>query len=950
MIVRVPVAGQEVCGSTTNDACENRHQRLSVLLLEGAMWRAVSSYLDRSTRPPPFAAMSDPLAQYRAKRDPGATPEPFGGEQPGGGTLRFVVQKHAARNLHYDLRLELDGVLKSWAVPKGPSYDQANKRGAFQTEDHPLAYADFEGVIPKGNYGAGEMIVWDQGTWVPIEDPHAGFDKGKLLFELRGHKLRGRWTLVKTKRGEKDWLLIKERDALMRSDADDFDESSVLSGLTLEELRAGVTRDEDLQAELEALDAPHRDVRISDCAPMLAERATEVFDHPDWIYEFKFDGYRFLALKDGDRIVLQTRNGHDWTASFPDIARALARLPYDRLIVDGEITVHDDVGLPSFQRLQKRARLKRAPDIHRAALELPATYYLFDLLSAGPYDVRPLPLVERKRLLRMIVPASGVLRFSDHVAEHGTALFGQVESLGLEGIIAKRADSVYRAGRSSAWQKVRSQRTDEFVVVGWKRASDNADAIGSLHLGLFVEGTLRYAGSVGTGFDGAMLRELKRRLSPTVVERPAAEGTPRDRNAVWVEPALVVEVRYLEWTDEGLLRHPVFLRIRDDKRPEECVRGSAPGSMDASEAAGGARGDDAVAPAVVEMRKRSVRTADAAGATNVGATNVDVAASPARSPRASRGKVRNSAVSQAPAAGRDGATHEVKLTNLDKVYWPEDGYTKGDLVEYYRGITPWLLPYLKDRPLVMTRFPDGIHGKSFFQKDLPKSAPSWLHTETLWSEGSERELRYLVGGDEASILWFANAGSIPLHLWASRVGSLDQPDWCILDLDPKDAPFEHVVEVAIALKAISDEIGLPCFIKTSGSSGLHVMIPLGGQLDHEQSKQLGELIARVVVRRVPDIATIERVIAQRGGRVYVDYLQNGHGKLLVSPFCVRPLPGAPVSMPLEWREVNARLDIRRYTIRNAAMRMKRLGHDPLRPMLEVKPDLMHALQALSALM
>jgi len=894
--------------------------------------------------------MSDPLAQYRAKRDPGATPEPFGGEQPGGGTLRFVVQKHAARNLHYDLRLELDGVLKSWAVPKGPSYDQANKRGAFQTEDHPLAYADFEGVIPKGNYGAGEMIVWDQGTWVPIEDPHAGFDKGKLLFELRGHKLRGRWTLVKTKRGEKDWLLIKERDALMRSDADDFDESSVLSGLTLEELRAGVTRDEDLQAELEALDAPHRDVRISDCAPMLAERATEVFDHPDWIYEFKFDGYRFLALKDGDRIVLQTRNGHDWTASFPDIARALARLPYDRLIVDGEITVHDDVGLPSFQRLQKRARLKRAPDIHRAALELPATYYLFDLLSAGPYDVRPLPLVERKRLLRMIVPASGVLRFSDHVAEHGTALFGQVESLGLEGIIAKRADSVYRAGRSSAWQKVRSQRTDEFVVVGWKRASDNADAIGSLHLGLFVEGTLRYAGSVGTGFDGAMLRELKRRLSPTVVERPAAEGTPRDRNAVWVEPALVVEVRYLEWTDEGLLRHPVFLRIRDDKRPEECVRGSAPGSMDASEAAGGARGDDAVAPAVVEMRKRSVRTADAAGATNVGATNVDVAASPARSPRASRGKVRNSAVSQAPAAGRDGATHEVKLTNLDKVYWPEDGYTKGDLVEYYRGITPWLLPYLKDRPLVMTRFPDGIHGKSFFQKDLPKSAPSWLHTETLWSEGSERELRYLVGGDEASILWFANAGSIPLHLWASRVGSLDQPDWCILDLDPKDAPFEHVVEVAIALKAISDEIGLPCFIKTSGSSGLHVMIPLGGQLDHEQSKQLGELIARVVVRRVPDIATIERVIAQRGGRVYVDYLQNGHGKLLVSPFCVRPLPGAPVSMPLEWREVNARLDIRRYTIRNAAMRMKRLGHDPLRPMLEVKPDLMHALQALSALM
>lgn len=897
----------------------------------------------------------DPLAEYREKRDPGSTPEPFGGEPLGGGVLRFVVQKHAARNLHYDLRLELDGVLKSWAVPKGPSYDQANKRGAFQTEDHPLAYADFEGVIPKGNYGAGEMIVWDRGVWVPIEDPHEGFEKGKLLFELRGHKLLGRWTLVKTKRSEKDWLLIKERDALMRPDAGDFDESSVLSGLTLEELRNGVTRDEDLQAELEALDAPQRTVRITDCAPMLAERATRVFDHPDWVFEFKFDGYRFLALKDGERVVLQTRNGHDWTDSFPDVAWALARLPYDRLILDGEITVHDDRGLPSFQRLQKRARLKRAPDIRRAALELPATFYLFDLLSAGPYDVRPLPLVERKRLLRTIVPGSGTLRYSDHVAEYGTALYAQAQTLGLEGIVAKRASSPYRAGRSPAWQKVRSHHTAEFIVVGWKRASDNREAIGSLHLGSFVDGTLRYAGSVGTGFDGAMLRELKRRLEPTVVKRPSAEGTPRDREAVWVEPRLVVEVRYLEWTEEGLLRHPVFLRIRDDKRPEECVREDTPVSPDDPAADDGPEHVDVsaqaeAAPAAHEPRASRTRKARGKTAPVEDADTADTSArathKPARTPR-TRATIVDSGVSQAPAAGRDGTTHEVKLTNLDKVYWPEDGYTKGDLIEYYRGITPWLLPYLADRPLVMTRFPDGINGKSFFQKDLPKSAPSWLHTETLWSEGSERELRYLVGGDEATILWFANAGSIPLHLWASRVGSLDRPDWCILDLDPKDAPFAHVIDVACRLKELCDDIGLPCFVKTSGSSGLHVLIPLGGQLDHEQSKQLGELVARVVAKQAPNIATIERVIAQRGGRVYLDYLQNGHGKLLVSPFCVRPLPGAPVSMPLEWDEVKPGLDIRRFTIRNAAMRMKRLGHDPLRAVLEMKPDLMSALARLA---
>lgn len=901
---------------------------------------------------------NDRLAEYRDKRDPGTTPEPFGGEPLAGGVLRFVVQKHAARNLHYDLRLELDGVLKSWAVPKGPSYDQANKRGAFQTEDHPLAYADFEGVIPKGNYGAGEMIVWDRGVWVPIEDPHEGFEKGKLLFELRGQKLRGRWTLVKTKRGEKDWLFIKERDALMRPDADDFDESSVLSGLSLEELRNGVTRDEDLQAELEALDAPHRSFPVGDCAPMLAERATSVFDDPAWLYEFKFDGYRFLALKDGERVVLQTRNGHDWTESFPDVARALARLPYERLIVDGEIVVHDDAGLPSFQRLQKRARLKRTPDIRRAALELPATYYLFDLISAGPYDVRPLPLVERKRLLRTIVPASGALRYSDHVAEHGTALFAQVQTLGLEGIIAKRADSTYRAGRSPAWQKIRSHHTDDFVVVGWKRASDNRDAIGSLHLGFYDDGTLRYVGSVGTGFDGAMLRELQRRLAPTVVERALADGAPRDGDAVWVEPSLVVEVRYLQRTGDGLLRHPVFLRLRDDKEPEECVGGNGWGGGNEADPAGD-EADDGVAGGA-EEEGPAAEPGDATSAAEAGSSArvspVSRAESASRTSRASRsggtarGKVRDSAVSQIPATGRDGETHEVKLTNLGKIYWPEDGYTKGDLVEYYRGITPWLLPYLTDRPLVMTRFPDGIHGKSFFQKDLPKSAPSWLHTETLWSDGSERELRYLIGGDEASILWFANAGSIPLHLWASRTTALDKPDWCILDLDPKEAPFAHVVEVAIALKALCDEIALPCFIKTSGSSGLHVLIPLGGQLDHEQSKQLGELVARVVVRQVSEIATIERIIAQRGGRVYVDYLQNGHGKLLVSPFCVRPLPGAPVSMPLEWDEVNDRLDIRRFTIRNAAMRMKRLGRDPLRPVLEVKPDLMHALGELAGKM
>lgn len=833
----------------------------------------------------------DALSTYRSKRDPGRTPEPFGGAAAGSSQLRFVIQKHAARQLHYDFRLELDGVLKSWAVPKGPSYDQANKRAAILVEDHPLEYAEFEGVIPEGNYGAGPVIVWDCGVWMPIEDANHGLEKGKLLFELRGHKLRGRWTLVRTNRGPNDWLLIKERDAYMRADADAFDEASVVSGLTLDELRAGSTRAPEIRAELKKLSAPQRTVRVQQCKPMLAERAPAPFDAEDWIFEFKFDGYRFLAGRDGDAVVLQTRNGHDWTASFPEIARAIGALPFERFIIDGEMVVHDDIGLPSFQRLQKRARLKRAPDIRRAAVDLPATFYVFDLLAFDDCDVRPLPLVERKRLLRRMLPAAGMLRYSDHVAHHGTALYGQVESLGLEGVIAKRAQSPYRAGRSADWQKVRAHRTDEFVVVGWKRASDNADAIGSLHLGLYDESTLRYAGSVGTGFDGKLLRSLHERLAPSIVARSPAAGAPRSRDAVWVEPTLVVEVRYLEWTDDQQLRHPVFVRIREDKQPHDCVRGTATVSDEVAD-----------------------------NAASIGTVDEDAA-----------------------------SKREVRLSNLDKLFWPEDGYTKGDLVEYYRTIAPWLIPYLAERPIVLTRFPDGIDGKSFFQKDAPQFAPDWIRTETLWSEGSERALRYFVGGDEATLVYLANSASIPLHVWASRVGTLEHPDWCILDLDPKGAPFTDVVEVARALKELCDEIALPCFIKTSGSSGLHVLIPLGRQLTHEQSKQLGELIARVVVKRVPEIATIARVISQREGKVYVDYLQNGHGKLLVAPFSVRPLPGAPVSTPLEWREVNKRLDIRRFTIRTVPVRMKRLGRDPLRAVLEVKPDLLGALQALSAL-
>jgi bifunctional non-homologous end joining protein LigD len=841
---------------------------------------------------------SDLLAEYRRKRSLDRTPEPGGGRVRDGGRI-FVVQKHDATRLHWDLRLEMDGVLRSWAVPRGPSRDPADKRVAVFVEDHPIEYADFEGVIPEGNYGAGAVIVWDRGTYEPLEDMAAGFANGKLLFELRGYKLRGVWTLVKLRKSEKDWLLIKERDAhAVRGAGDAFPQDSVLSGLTIEEMGSGSRRVAEVRARLDALDAPHARVEPDAVRLMLAETRAKPFSGEGWVFEPKYDGYRMLAVAGEGSGRLITRSGNDATASFPEVAQALKALPFRHLVMDGEVVVHDAAGLPSFQRLQKRARLTRGPDIRRASLELPATLYLFDLLGFEDRDLRGLRLVERKAVLRRILPAAGPLRYADHVEAQGAAFFAGVERLGLEGMVAKRAASRYRAGRSSDWIKVRASPTDDFVIVGWTEPKGSRTGFGALALATHIDGVLTFTGTVGSGFRERQIRDIAARLVRLRRSGPACANAPAGGEYAWVEPKLVCEVRYVEVTDEGLLRQPVFLRLRDDKPPEEVVRSrTGPDGPGAADAGDGPDGDADPDVAVVEQ--------------------------------------------EAPV-------REVRLSNLDKVFWPEDGYTKGDLVEYYRAIAPWILPYLRDRPVVLTRFPDGIHGKSFFQKDAPSFAPAWLRTETIYSEGSERDLRYFVCDDESSLVYLANSASIPLHVWASRVASLERPDWCILDLDPKDAPFDGVVRVARFLRDLCGEIELPAYVKTSGSSGLHVLIPLGGQCTFDQAKTLAGLLARTTVAALPDIATIARVLSQREGKVYVDFLQNGHGKLIVAPFSVRPLPGAPVSMPLEWREVVPSLDIRRFTIRTALRRMAQKKADPMRPVLDDRPDLVTALEKLYA--
>ena len=827
------------------------------------------------------------LTEYRAKRNASRTPEPFGGRVPSGGHA-FVVQKHAARQLHWDLRLEHEGVLLSWAVPKGPSPAQADKRLAVRTEDHPLEYAEFEGVIPVGEYGAGSMIVWDRGVWIPEGDVDEGLEKGKLLFELRGFKLQGLWTLVKTKQDERSWLLIKERDAYEEPEGstEGYPDDSIYSGLTVEEFPEIDARAATLAGALADAGAKARRVSVEDVRPMLASAEDRPFSREGWIFELKYDGYRLLAGRSGGAARLLSRAGNDLTVTFPEIARAIRGLPYEGVVLDGEVVVSGPDGKPSFGLLQKRGRLSRPLDALRASWSLPATFYAFDLLAVEGFDLRGLPLRRRKELLKDLLPTVGPVRFSDHVEVDGEAVFAGVERMDLEGMVGKDAQAPYRGGRSRSWVKVRREHVDDFIVVGWTDPEGSRTAFGALHLARWEGPILRYAGSVGTGFRDAVLGEIGALMQ--ALEDPGGldlEGpVPTGPSHHWVRPELVVEVRFKERTEQGLLRHPVFNRLRTDKPPEDC-RDEAP-ELPASFPVPGGNG---------------------------------------------------------PGAGDTGP----RFTNLDKVFWPEEGYTKGDLVEYHRRVSAWMLPYLRDRPLVMTRYPDGIDGKSFFQKDAPPHAPEWIRTLTVWSEGSERDLSYFVVDDLDALLYVVNLGTIPIHVWSSRADRLAHPDWCVLDLDPKEAPFRDVVQVALTVRELCDEIGLPAYPKTSGSSGIHILIPLAGRLDHDQSRTLAELLGRVVVTRRPEVATLTRAPGRREGKVYVDYVQNGHGRLLAAPFTVRPLPGAPVSTPLSWDEVNGDLRLSDHTIRTVPERMERLGADPMAGVMGDEPDLVAALQRLA---
>lgn len=832
------------------------------------------------------------LKTYRDKRLADATPEPFGRALvPATGKL-FVVQQHKASHMHFDLRLEMNGVLRSWAVPKGPSAHMKDKRFAVLVEDHPLDYADFEGTIPAGNYGAGQVIVWDRGTWQPLGDPREGLEKGKLLFDLQGFKLRGRWTLVRMKGGRRasnaaeegrEWLFIKERDGYEGEDGT-FSDRSVLSGLTVEEIAdpAAVSR-----RRLAAARRLKEAVRTTGSktsafiSPMLAT-AGEAFDNADWLFELKYDGYRVMIDKTVNGVVLRSRNGHDLTARFPEIAGSALRILPERYLMDGELVVLNSDGVPDFSLLQSRAKLTGTLEVARAAIEMPCTYFAFDLLCLGDgkgneLDLRRVPLLKRKQQLQKLLPPQGSIRYSDHVVKEGRSTYEAAVQLGLEGIVAKRRDSRYESGRSKAWIKVRHAKTADFVILGTIANRNNSRDIGSLALGEYRGGELIYVGRAGSGLNAEMRRTLADLLVGPV-ERPDYVPADQAEKVSWVEPTLAVEVAFKEYTPDGRLRHPVIQRLRPDKPIEACIGGF----------------DE---PGAVTLR-------------------------PAPEP-------------------------EVAITHPDKIFFPERALTKLDLIRYYEKISRWMLPYLADRPIVLTRYPDGIHGKSFYQRDAPDFVPDWIRREVLWSESAQRDVHYFIVDGAAALKYLANLGTISIHAAHSRVSDLAHPDWCVLDLDPKSAPFADVITLAKAIKALAEEIELPAYPKTSGKSGLHVLFPLARQLSHDHARTLTELMARVIVARYPNISTIARPLKARKGKVYVDFGQNGQGRVLVAPFSVRAEPAASVSMPLKWSEVNGRLDNANYHISNAIRRMRRLREDPLADVLTDQPDLVRALALLT---
>jgi bifunctional non-homologous end joining protein LigD len=855
------------------------------------------------------------LEEYRKKRKFTKTPEPTGGKSKRGTGLKFVVQKHAASRLHYDFRLEVDGVLKSWAVPKGPSLNPKDKRLAMMVEDHPFDYRTFEGTIPEGNYGAGTVMVWDQGEVVGVESKDRagserelrdGLEKGRLSFVLQGEKLRGEFSLVKmNRRGENAWLLMKKRDEFASEEDVLAEGRSVISGRNLDEIAEGARPKKRTRTQSGAKRAtpgpaaavveplpPARNGRF--ITPMLATLVDEPFDKEGWVFEVKWDGFRAIAETTSRTARLYSRNQKSFDERFRPIAEALRGLGRTA-VFDGEIVVLDEQGRSHFQLLQNYQRTGEG-DLR---------YYVFDLLKLDRRDLRRLPLVKRKKQLAEVIEGLPNILLSEHVEERGIDFFRAAQEQGLEGIIAKNGASIYRDGvRSENWLKIKTHRRQEAVIGGYTEPKGSRKELGALVLGVFEGDKFVYIGHTGGGFNTESLGEVRARLEKLQRKTcPFAEVPKTNTPAKWVSPKLVCEVRFQEWTQDGRMRQPIFLGLREDKEAAAVVR-ELPKSASAA----------------------SARATKKTGSKS--ATRAKKSSSPKR------------------AATKSASSEELKLTNLDKIYWPNDGYTKGDLIDYYRTVAPVLLPLLKDRPMSLHRHPNGIGKPSFFQKDVSNQPPpDWVETIDLHSESTNENVKFIVCQNEDSLLYIANLGCIELNPWHSRIPDLDNPDYMLIDLDPQGQPFDEVVRTALTVRRILENAGATTLCKTSGKRGIHIVVPLAAKYDYDTVRQFAEIVANMTHAESPETTSVVRSPSKRRNKIYLDFLQNSRGQTVAAPYSVRPAPGATVSTPLKWSEVKKGLDTKKFTIKTTPRRLDRVG-DLWKPVLGKGSDLEKVLKRL----
>jgi bifunctional non-homologous end joining protein LigD len=854
------------------------------------------------------------LTKYKEKRDFKKTPEPGTGEKEKKSKFSFVVQRHDATRLHYDFRLEMEGVLKSWAVPKGPSMVAGEKRLAVMVEDHPYDYRNFYGEIPEGNYGAGVVEIWDNGTYKPMKpsdnpekDLMAQLYKGDLKFILNGAHLKGAFALVRINDEEgKNWLLIKKKDEFAER-VYDIEKIPPLKSKHIRKKKKTpkqntkmVKEERSTVADKKVEEFPSEKIK-----PMLAKLSDQVIDYPDWIYETKFDGYRCISKVDERQVEMLTRNSIVVTGTYSSIADELKKIE-DDVILDGELIVENSEGINDFQALQnysttRQGRLK---------------YYVFDMLYLNGHKITDLPLLQRKELLNEFFKGykfENIIN-TEYQEGQGKLLFEKLAKKGYEGVIAKAPGSIYQPGkRTDKWLKVKNVTMQEAIICGYTLPQNTRQYFGSLILGLYENKKLRYIGNVGTGFTEVSLSELHEKM-----ERIRTNVNPFDPpqklvgakgKPVWIRPELVCNIKYMEWTSDGHLRHPVFMGLRIDKKAEEVI-----------------------------LEKTVAKESDS---------------NSARIKEKVNQKTSENEFSLKKDPGNEKTLKisgkELKLTNLNKVYWPEEGYTKGDLINYYQSVSKYILPYLKNRPQSLNRHPNGITGKSFYQKDMDvEQIPDWVRTERVYSKSNEDYIDYLICNDPATLVYMANLGCIELNPWHSTFMNQDNPTWLMLDLDPGDTPFKDVIDTAIVIKEILDEISVPGYCKTSGATGLHIYIALGEKFNYDEAKTFAEILAVIAHNRIPGITSIERVVKKRNEKVYIDFLQNRKGQTIAAPYSVRPQKMATVSAPLKWEEVTDQLTPQMFTIKNMVQRLEKIG-DLWTPLLKKGIDLGKALKAVEKL-